>query len=196
MIHPELVSKLAQLGRSEILEHFSFFYSSIGPFLSRDRQGAGRRSICETAVVVATGVIPEQDCGFLHAHGVAAVFEPGTKLPIAAGDILKKLNGGSAGRMIHPQLVSELARLGRSGILEHFSFFCSSIGPLPSRDRQGAGRHSICETALVVASGVIPEHDYAFLDAYGVAAIFGPGTKFPIAPGDILKTLNGARRAA
>jgi methylmalonyl-CoA mutase cobalamin-binding domain/chain len=98
--------------------------------------------------------------------------------------------------MIHPQLVSELARLGRSDISEHFSFFCSSIAPFLSRDRQGAGRHSICETALAVASGVIPEHDYAFLGAYGVSAIFGPGTKFPIAAGDILKTLIGTRQAA
>ena len=78
--------------------------------------------------------------------------------------------------MIHPELVSEFAGLGRSGILEHFSFFCSSIGPFLSRDRQGAGRHSMCETALVVASGVIPEQDYTFLHAHGVAAIFGPGT--------------------
>jgi methylmalonyl-CoA mutase cobalamin-binding domain/chain len=98
--------------------------------------------------------------------------------------------------MIHPQLVSELARLGQADILEHFSFFRSSIGPFLSRDRQGAGRHSICETALVVASGVVPEHDYAFLDAYGVSAIFGPCTKFPIAAGDILKALIGTRRAA
>src|SRR5579863_382114 len=98
--------------------------------------------------------------------------------------------------MIHPQLVSELARLGQADILEHFSFFCTSIGPFLGRDRQGAGRHSICETAVVVASGVIPEHDYAFLDAYGVSAIFGPGTKFPIAAGDILMKLSGARRAA
>jgi hypothetical protein len=98
--------------------------------------------------------------------------------------------------MIHPQLVSELARLGQADILEHFSFFSNSIGALPSRDRQGAGRHSICETALVVARDVIPEQDCALLDAYGVSAIFGPGTKFPIAAGDILMKLSGARRAA
>jgi hypothetical protein len=27
----------------QVPEHFYFFYSSIGPFLSRDRQGAGRQ---------------------------------------------------------------------------------------------------------------------------------------------------------
>ena len=93
MIIPELVNQLGRLGRSDILEHFSFFCSSIGPFLSRDRQGAGLHSICEAALVVAGGVIPEKDDAFLHAHGVAAIFEPCTKIPIAARDILKKLNG-------------------------------------------------------------------------------------------------------
>jgi methylmalonyl-CoA mutase cobalamin-binding domain/chain len=97
--------------------------------------------------------------------------------------------------MTHPELVSELVQSGRSDILD-FSFFSSSIGPFLSRDRQGSGRHSIPETALVVARGVIPKQDYAFLHAPGVAAIFGPGTKIPVAAGDILKKLNGARRAA
>ena len=48
---------------------------------------------------------------------------------------------------------------------------------------------------MVVAGGVIPEQDYAFLDAHGVAGVFGPGTKIPIAARDILRKLEGARRA-
>jgi methylmalonyl-CoA mutase len=46
-------------------------------------------------LVVAGGVIPEQDYPFLHSHGVAALFGPGTKIPEAAMDILKKLQSSS-----------------------------------------------------------------------------------------------------
>ena len=44
---------------------------------------------------------------------------------------------------------------------------------------------------LVVAGGVIPEQDYAFLQEAGVAAIFGPGTRIPAAATDILRKLRG-----
>ena len=42
---------------------------------------------------------------------------------------------------------------------------------------------------LVVAGGVIPELDYAFLNEAGVAGIFGPGTRIPAAATDILRKL-------
>jgi methylmalonyl-CoA mutase len=44
---------------------------------------------------------------------------------------------------------------------------------------------------LVVAGGVIPEHDYSYLSEHGVAAVFGPGTRIPLAAADILRKLNG-----
>ena len=44
-------------------------------------------------LVVAGGVIPEQDYAYLYANGVAAVFGPGTRIPLAAADILRKLIG-------------------------------------------------------------------------------------------------------
>ena len=44
---------------------------------------------------------------------------------------------------------------------------------------------------LVVAGGVIPQHDYEFLYQAGVAGIFGPGTVIAKAAVDILNKLNG-----
>jgi methylmalonyl-CoA mutase len=40
---------------------------------------------------------------------------------------------------------------------------------------------------------VIPQQDYAFLKAAGVAAIFGPGTNIPSAARDILQLIRSAR---
>ncbi len=45
------------------------------------------------------------------------------------------------------------------------------------------------EDILVIVGGVIPQQDYQFLFDEGVAAIFGPGTKIPLAAGSILKLL-------
>ncbi len=45
------------------------------------------------------------------------------------------------------------------------------------------------EDILVIVGGVIPQQDYQFLFDHGVAAIFGPGTKIPLAAGSILKLL-------
>ncbi|KAG7169942.1 Methylmalonyl-CoA mutase-like 2 [Homarus americanus] len=39
-------------------------------------------------LVIAGGVIPPQDYEFLKAHGVAAIFGPGTRIPAAAMDVL------------------------------------------------------------------------------------------------------------
>jgi methylmalonyl-CoA mutase len=45
---------------------------------------------------------------------------------------------------------------------------------------------------IVVAGGVIPKQDYAFLEAAGVKGIFGPGTKIPLAARDVLTAINAA----
>ncbi len=45
------------------------------------------------------------------------------------------------------------------------------------------------EDIIVIAGGVIPQQDYAFLFEQGVAAVFGPGTKIPKAAIQILKLL-------
>ena len=58
-----------------------------------------------------------------------------------------------------PQLVAELAALGRDDI-------------------------------MVVAGGVIPAQDYAYLREHGAAAIFGPGTVIPVAAKKVLAELN------
>ncbi|MES2689559.1 MAG: methylmalonyl-CoA mutase [Bacteroidota bacterium] len=47
----------------------------------------------EDMMVVAGGVIPQQDYDFLFKAGVSAVFGPGTVISLAAQDILKKLIG-------------------------------------------------------------------------------------------------------
>jgi len=41
----------------------------------------------------------------------------------------------------------------------------------------------------VVAGGVIPPQDYDFLYEAGVACIFGPGTRIPVAAMDVLKAI-------
>lgn len=45
---------------------------------------------------------------------------------------------------------------------------------------------------IVVAGGVIPKQDYAFLEAAGVKGIFGPGTKIPLAARDVLSAIDAA----
>ena len=45
---------------------------------------------------------------------------------------------------------------------------------------------------IVVAGGVIPKQDYAFLEDLGVKGIFGPGTKIPLAARDVLTAINSA----
>ncbi len=47
-------------------------------------------------IVVAGGVIPKQDYDFLYDAGVAAIFGPGTKIPLAAREVLTKVNEKSA----------------------------------------------------------------------------------------------------
>ncbi len=45
---------------------------------------------------------------------------------------------------------------------------------------------------IVIAGGVIPKQDYAFLEAAGVKGIFGPGTKIPLAARDVLTAIDSA----
>jgi len=45
----------------------------------------------EDIMVIAGGVIPPHDFGFLHEHGVSFIFGPGTIITDAAKEILKKL---------------------------------------------------------------------------------------------------------
>jgi methylmalonyl-CoA mutase len=47
---------------------------------------------CEDIIVVAGGVIPQQDYSFLYESGVASIFGPGTVISKAAIDMIEKLN--------------------------------------------------------------------------------------------------------
>ena len=47
---------------------------------------------------------------------------------------------------------------------------------------------------LVVAGGVIPKQDYDYLYQRGVTAIFGPGTKIPLAAREVLACINKATK--
>lgn len=49
---------------------------------------------------------------------------------------------------------------------------------------------------MVVCGGVIPQQDYEFLFAKGVAAVYGPGTHIPTAAAEILQRLTGKQQAA
>ncbi|HEY9033372.1 MAG TPA: methylmalonyl-CoA mutase [Pseudomonadales bacterium] len=46
-------------------------------------------------IVVAGGVIPKQDYDFLYQNGVAAIFGPGTQIPVAAREVLDCINKAS-----------------------------------------------------------------------------------------------------
>jgi methylmalonyl-CoA mutase len=46
----------------------------------------------EDIMVVIGGVIPAQDYPFLFEHGAAAIFGPGTVIPVAAKQVLEALN--------------------------------------------------------------------------------------------------------
>ncbi|ADV67681.1 methylmalonyl-CoA mutase [Deinococcus maricopensis] len=46
------------------------------------------------------------------------------------------------------------------------------------------------DDVLVIAGGVIPQQDYAYLREHGVSAIFGPGTPIPVSAREVLRLLN------
>jgi methylmalonyl-CoA mutase len=51
-----------------------------------------RKLGADDIIVVAGGVIPKQDYDFLYEQGVAAIFGPGTQIPIAARGVLDEIN--------------------------------------------------------------------------------------------------------
>ena len=51
-----------------------------------------KRLGADDIIVVAGGVIPAQDYDFLYERGVAAIFGPGTKIPVAARGVLEEIN--------------------------------------------------------------------------------------------------------
>ena len=55
---------------------------------------------------------------------------------------------------------------------------------------QGAG------DILVICGGVVPQQDYEFLRAKGVAAVYGPGTNIPKAAGEVLGMIEAGREMA
>jgi methylmalonyl-CoA mutase len=57
------------------------------PQLMEELRKLGREDI----VVVVGGVIPAQDYEFLYEHGAAAIFGPGTIIPVAAQKVLEEI---------------------------------------------------------------------------------------------------------
>ena len=53
------------------------------------KQGAGHK------LIVCGGVIPPQDYDFLYKAGVSLVFGPGTRIPLAAQQVVNKLSKGA-----------------------------------------------------------------------------------------------------
>lgn len=62
-------------------------HRTLVPELIRELKELGAKDV----LVVVGGVIPEQDYEFLHKEGVAAIYGPGTQLPVAARDIIAQL---------------------------------------------------------------------------------------------------------
>ncbi|MEM8886574.1 MAG: cobalamin-dependent protein, partial [Bacteroidota bacterium] len=62
-------------------------HKTLVPQLIEELKKLGREDI----MVIAGGVIPKQDYDFLYEAGVGGIFGPGTPVPEAAGDVLKKL---------------------------------------------------------------------------------------------------------
>ncbi len=57
-------------------------------------------------------------------------------------------------------------------------------------------RKAGADDVVVVCGGVIPPKDYDFLEAKGVAAVFGPGTNIPVAARKVLELVRAKRPAA
>lgn len=62
-------------------------HKTLLPQLIEELEKLGREDI----VVVAGGVIPAQDYDYLREHGAAAIFGPGTVIPIAAQKVIKEI---------------------------------------------------------------------------------------------------------
>jgi methylmalonyl-CoA mutase len=57
------------------------------PQLVEELKNLGREDI----LVVVGGVIPAQDYQFLYDHGAAAIFGPGTIIPVSAQRVIKEI---------------------------------------------------------------------------------------------------------
>ena len=64
-------------------------HKALVPELTRCLKEAGRPDI----LIICGGVIPPQDYEFLYQNGAGAIFGPGTKLPLAALDVLSLISG-------------------------------------------------------------------------------------------------------
>merc|ERR1712018_492121 len=64
-------------------------HKALVPELTRCLKEAGRPDI----LIICGGVIPPQDYEFLYENGASAIFGPGTKLPLAALDVLSLISG-------------------------------------------------------------------------------------------------------
>ena len=63
-------------------------HKTLLPQLIEELRKLGREDI----VVVVGGVIPAQDYDFLIQNGAAAIFGPGTVIPVAAQKVLEEIN--------------------------------------------------------------------------------------------------------
>lgn len=63
-------------------------HKTLLPQLSEELKKLGREDI----IIVCGGVIPVQDYDFLYENGAAAIFGPGTKIPVAAMRIMEEIN--------------------------------------------------------------------------------------------------------
>ena len=63
-------------------------HKTLMPQLIEELKKRGREDI----MVVIGGVIPAQDYDFLYEHGAAAIFGPGTIIPVCAKKVLELLN--------------------------------------------------------------------------------------------------------
>ena len=64
-------------------------HRALVPELTKRLVEAGRPDI----LVICGGVIPPQDYDFLYKNGACAIFGPGTKLPVAALEVLNLISG-------------------------------------------------------------------------------------------------------
>ena len=66
--------------------------------------------------------------------------------------------------------------------------FIQALVPELAKCLKEMGRPDI----LLICGGVIPPQDYEFLYEAGAAAIFGPGTKLPVAALEVIRAIPGA----
>jgi len=64
-------------------------HRALVPDLVKSLEKLGRPDV----MIICGGVIPPQDYDFLYKHGVGAIFGPGTKLPVAALEVVNLISG-------------------------------------------------------------------------------------------------------